>query len=290
MKPQFIAEVSSNHHGSLARCKQFIDCAYDIGCDAVKFQLFKIEELFSPEACQAKPELVFRKAWELPVNFLSELSRYSHLRGLKFACTPFYLKAVQELAPYVDFFKIASYELLWDDLLIHCAMTGKPVMLSTGMATMSEIHHAVDTLVTAGCSDVTLLHCISSYPTPIDQCNLAAIDTLRNATSCKVGWSDHSASPQVVHRAIHQWGATAIEFHLDLEGDGDEFKTGHCWLPKPMKEVINLISNASLTRDWTDADGNGEKVPSHIEMIERTWRADPSDGLRPLKETRLQIV
>jgi N-acetylneuraminate synthase len=290
MKPHFIAEVSSNHHGDLDRCKQFIDCAADIGCDSVKFQLFRIEELFSPEAREAKPELNDRKAWELPVDFLPALSQYSHARGLKFSCTPFYLKAVEELDPYVDFFKIASYELLWDELLIRCAMTGKPVVLSTGMATIPEINHAVDTLVAAGCRDITLLHCISGYPTPIDQCNLAAIETLRQATGCKIGWSDHSVSADVVHRAIHRWGANTIEFHLDLDGAGDEFKTGHCWLPEPMAKLIASITDVSLTRDWTAADGHGEKRPSQIEAVERTWRADPSDGLRPLKETRLQIA
>lgn len=290
MKPHFIAEVSSNHHGDLDRCKQFIDCAADIGCDSVKFQLFRIDELFSPEARQAKPELNDRKAWELPVDFLPALSQYSHARGLKFSCTPFYLKAVEELDPYVDFFKIASYELLWDQLLIRCAMTGKPVVLSTGMATIPEINHAVDTLVAAGCRDITLLHCISGYPTPIDQCNLAAIETMRQMTGCKIGWSDHSVSAKVVHRAIHRWGASTIEFHLDLDGAGDEFKTGHCWLPDPMADVIASIADASLTLDWTAADGHGEKRPSQIETIERTWRADPSDGLRPLKETRLQIA
>jgi N-acetylneuraminate synthase len=290
MKPHFIAEVSSNHHGDLDRCKQFIDCAADIGCDSVKFQLFRIEELFSPEARQAKPELNDRKAWELPVDFLPALSQYSHARGLKFSCTPFYLKAVEELDPYVDFFKIASYELLWDELLIRCAMTGKPVVLSTGMATIPEINHAVDTLVAAGCRDITLLHCISGYPTPIDQCNLAAIETLRQATGCKIGWSDHSVSADVVHRAIHRWGANTIEFHLDLDGVGDEFKTGPCWLPEPMAKLIASITDGSLTRDWTAADGHGEKRPSQIEAVERTWRADPSDGLRPLKETRLQIA
>lgn len=290
MKPQFIAEVSSNHHGDLERCKQFIDCAADIGCDSVKFQLFRIEELFSPEARKAKPELNDRKAWELPVEFLPALSQHSHDRGLKFSCTPFYLQAVEELAPFVDFFKVASYELLWDDLLIRCALTGKPVVLSTGMATIDEINHAVDTLVAAGCTDVTLLHCISGYPTPIDQCNLAAIDTIRKTTGCDVGWSDHSVNARVIHRAIHHWGATTVEFHLDLDGTGDEFKTGHCWLPAPMKTLISQITDASLTGQWTDADGHGEKTPSPAELPDRAWRADPIDGLRPLLATRAQLV
>jgi sialic acid synthase SpsE len=290
MKPHFIAEVSSNHHGDLERCKQFIDCAAEIGCDSVKFQLFKIEELFSWEARNARPELNARKAWELPVEFLPALADHTHDRGLKFSCTPFYLDAVVELEPYVDFYKIASYELLWDELLIRCALTRKPVVLSTGMATMDEINHAVDNLVAAGCQDLTLLHCISGYPAPVEECNLSAIETIRRLTGCNVGWSDHSVNSSVIHRAIHQWGATTVEFHLDLDGAGDEFKTGHCWLPDPMKTLISQIDDPSLTRHWTDADGHGEKTPSPAELPDREWRADPLDGLRPLQETRLHLV
>ena len=74
-----------------------------------------------------------------------------------------------------------------------------------------------------------VLHCTSAYPTPFFEANLSAIDTIRSATNCEVGWSDHTVEPGVIHRAIHKWGAKVIEFHLDLDGIGDEFKTGHCW-------------------------------------------------------------
>src|SRR5690606_10739479 len=126
---------------------------------------------------------------------------------IQFSVTPFYLDAVEELRPHVDFYKVASYELLWHDLLRTCARTGKPVVLSTGMATMDEIAAAVAATREAGCTDLTLLHCTSSYPTPAGQCNLAAIQTLRETFGCKVGWSDHSVDPGVVSRAIHRWGA-----------------------------------------------------------------------------------
>jgi len=290
MKSHFIAEVSSNHHSDLGRCKQFIDCAADIGCDSVKFQLFKIEELFSSEARTFNPELNQRKSWELPISFLPELSKHTHTRGLKFSCTPFYLEAIEELEPYVDFYKVASYELMWDDLLIRCALTSKPTVLSTGMATLDEINHAVDVLVTAGCKDLTLLHCISGYPSPVTECNLSAIETIRKSTGFQVGWSDHSVNANVIHRAIHRWGATMVEFHLDLDGSGDEFKTGHCWLPEPMQVLISEIDNPLLSDGWSIADGSGQKLPSPSELADRAWRADPSDGLRPLKETRQQLL
>lgn len=280
MSTQFIAEVSSNHHRDLARCFDFIDTAARIGCDAVKFQLFKIDQLFAPEILAKSETHRKRKDWELPLAFLPELAKRSLDQGIQFSCTPFYLDAVAELEPHVDFYKIASYELLWDDLIRACARTGKPLVLSTGMATLPEIHHAVDIAHDAGCSELTLLHCISGYPTPPHECNLAAIQTLHTAYGCSVGWSDHSVSPAVLYRAIHAWGASTIEFHLDLEGQGAEFDAGHCWLPSQIENVIQTI------KIGFNADGNGDKQPALSEVTDRDWRADPTDGLRPLRNTR----
>ena len=276
----FIAEVSSNHAQDLKRAFDFIDKSALAGCYAVKFQLFKLERLFSPEALRIKPELLKRKTWELPLEFIPKLSERCQKRGIKFSCTPFYLDAVDELSPYVDFFKIASYELLWDDLLAKCANTGLPVIISTGMATLSEIEHAVEILKSNGCHNPVLLHCTSAYPTPYNEANLAAIETIRACTGCQVGWSDHTVDPGVMHRAIHKWGATTIEFHMDLEGKGEEFSAGHCWLPDKIASVIKDVNHAF------DADGNGVKEPVISELSDREWRADPSDGLRPLRSIR----
>jgi sialic acid synthase SpsE len=286
-KPEFVAEVSSNHNKNLQRCLQFVDVAADIGCNAVKFQLFKIEELFAPEILQKSPAHRARKQWELPGSFLPEISARCHERNIQFACTPFYLKAVEELFPYVDFYKIASYELLWNDLLTACAKMGKPIVLSTGMATMDEVKEAIDVFVNNGCKDLTVLHCVSGYPTPVSDCNLSAIETIRQAfghlesqINIHFGWSDHSVNSGVICRAIHRWGAEMIEFHLDLEGKGEEYNIGHCWLPEKIKSVIELTS-AGLK-----ADGNGIKMPVISELPDRDWRADPGDGLRPLLKTR----
>ncbi|MEI7816331.1 MAG: N-acetylneuraminate synthase family protein [Desulfuromonadales bacterium] len=281
MGVQFIAEVSSNHSRNLKRCLDFIDCSAEIGCDAVKFQLFKIEELFAPQVLAVNEQLRRRSEWELPVSFLPELADRCREKNIQFSCTPFYLEAVEELLPYVDFFKIASYELLWNDLLIKCAQTGKPVILSTGMATLDEVSEAVTVLRSAGCLDLTLLHCVSGYPAPVDECNLSVIETLRKSTGCPVGWSDHSVSQGVINRAVNCWGASTVEFHLDLDGTGDEFNTGHCWLPEQIGTVISEL------RIGEGADGDGIKKPSAKELPDRDWRADPEDGLRPLKNTRL---
>jgi sialic acid synthase SpsE len=278
--PLFIAEVSSNHHQDLDRCLAFIDASHSAGFGAVKFQLFRIDQLFAPEILKQSAEHRDRQKWELPTSFLPHLAIHAHERGLLFSCTPFDLAAVDELEPYVDFYKIASYELLWDDLLAACAKTGKPVVLSTGMANMDEIHHAVDIMHASGCKHLSLLHCVSSYPTPVDQANLKAIETLRNAFDVPTGLSDHSVDPGVLYRAAHRFDAKIIELHLDLDGEGEEFDAGHCWLPDQIATVIHTISTG------LSADGSGEKIPTPSETPDRDWRADPHDGLRPLKSVR----
>ncbi len=278
--PLFIAEASSNHGRDLARALGFVDAAAASGCDAVKFQLFKIARMFAPEILARSETHRARQAWELPLDHLAPLAARCREKNILFSCTPFYLEAVAELAPHVDFYKIASYELLVTPLLEACARSGKPVVLSTGMATLDEITQAAATLKRAGCNDITLLHCVSAYPTPVEDANLAAIETIRAATGCAVGWSDHTRRAAVIERAVHRWGASAVEFHLDLDGEGAEYAAGHCWLPHEIAPVIARI------RESVAADGTGLKVSQPSEAADREWRADPSDGMRPLIHVR----
>ncbi len=280
MTTRFVAEVSSNHNRDLARAITIVETASRVGCAAVKFQLFRVDELFAPEILAKSPKHRARSEWELPEQFLSPLAARSRDLGIQFACTPFSLRAVDVLQPYVDFYKIASYELLWEDLLRACAGTGKPVVIATGMATIDEVVRAADVLRQAGCADPLLLHCTSGYPTPVEQCNLAAIETIRAATGARTGWSDHSVSPAVINRAAHHWRAEMIEFHLDLDGAGAEYSAGHCWLPKQIGPVIEGIHHGVA------ADGTGEKKPVEAEIEDRSWRADPADGLRPMRSIR----
>lgn len=276
----FIAEVSSNHHKDLERCKAFIRTSADIGCNAVKFQLFKVDQLFAPEILARSEIHRNRKEWELPVEFLPEIKAYCDECKIQLSCTPFYLDAVEELAPYVDFYKVASYELMWDALLIACAQTGKPVVISTGMANLKEIDHAVSVLKKAKCEDITLLHCVSAYPTPVAECNLSVLETFRQRYQVKVGWSDHSVSTAVINRAVHKWQADCIEFHIDLDETGAEYAAGHCWLPQ---QIGPVITGCQLSRI---IDGEPHKQFAPSEASDRDWRADPIDGLRPLKNIR----
>lgn len=281
----FLAEVSSNHNGDLDRCKKIIDAVADAGCHGIKFQLFKVSELFSHEAIAFKPEIKDRVKWELDPELIPLLSDYSHKKGLLFSCTPFYLEAVDILKPYVDFYKIASYELLWDDLFKKCGETGLPVVFSTGMSKEFEIQNALNILNNSKCEEIIMLHCNSSYPTPIKDVNLNVIETFRNKFLPNVkyldfGWSDHTVKDSVVLSSVLNYNSKLVEFHIDLEGDGYEFESGHCWLPSQISSIINCLKEIKLSK------GNGKITPSESEIIERKWRADPSDGLRPLIKTR----
>jgi N-acetylneuraminate synthase len=303
MKTRFVAEVSSNHcveglrRGSaehLRRALAFVDKAADLGCAAVKFQQFRVRELFAPQAFEAHPFLLEREAWELPESFNEKLAARARERGIHFASTPFYAAAVDLLAPLVDFFKVASYQVLWLDLLARVARTGKPVVLATGMASLEEVKGALECLRANGCKDLTLLHCVSLYPTPVEEANLAAIATLRETLRVPVGWSDHSRNATVVERAVRRFGAAMVEFHLDLDGKGVEYlgqkaggQGGHCWLPGEINwPMRNLERHATGEQRKHPADGDGRKEPCAAEGHERSWRTDPSDGLRPLLHAR----
>ena len=288
-KIDFIAEVSSNHNRDINRMKEFIYASKEVGCTGVKFQLFKIDELFSPEILAKSETHRKRKEWELPIKYIPELADLSHSLGLSFSCTPFYLEAVDILEPYIDFYKIASYELLWIDLFEKCGNTGKPIVFSTGMATFDEVETTLNCLIATEAKDITVLHCNSAYPTPIKDANLGGINVLKkmietmdnqNQIEIKVGYSDHTVSPAVLYRAIHKYNVNFIEFHLDLDGKGEEYQSGHCWLPDQISEVITNV-NLGL-----EADGEEIFKPSTSELPNREWRADPSDGLRPLTKVR----
>ena len=286
MKPFLIAEISSNHNGSLARALDLIAMCGEIGFDAVKFQLFKIEKLFSKEILINSKTHRDRRKWELPENFIPELSTKVRDLGMQFGCTPFYLEAVEKLDPFVDFYKVASYEILWHDLITKCSDTGKNLMFSTGMANVNEIRNALSIITGSKSNEVTVMKCTSNYPTLPSDLNLSSISTIKKIgleyknMNFKVGLSDHSKSIPGILRAIHKYEVSAIEIHVDIDGAGVEFPSGHCWLPEEIKMLKNFIDEGLLS------DGKRSLAPAEAELKERDWRADPTDGLRPLKRIR----
>lgn len=280
---QFIAEVGSNHNGDYGRACELVDTAAAIGCDGVKFQLFRVDRLFATEALAEKPELNDRRQLELPEEWLPDLCLRAHRNGLLFGCTPFDLGAVsvlRGLVPSVDFLKVSSYSLLDTRLLHACAAAtaslGKLLMVSTGMATSSELS---DAWLDERRPTIAVMHCVSKYPTPARECNLSRIGHLRSLLGARVGYSDHSASPAVLLRAVLKWEAAYVECHLDLEDKaGAEWADGHCWTPGALEDVIQTVRLGADADCSTRADGQ-----------ERLWRADPSDGLRPLLSHRAAL-
>ncbi len=271
MSVDFVAAVSGNHHQDLGRCLDFVDQAAQVGCSAIKFQLFEAEDIASPILTDNDPSGLAKNR-VLPRSFLGKLKTRCLDVGIRFACAPFYLGAVNELLSHIDYFKISSAAMCWTELLVACAKTERPITLSTGMATLEEIQDAVFTLRDHGSDDITLLHCVSAYPVPVRAANLSAIETLRREFGYPTGWSDHSADPAVIYRAVHRFNAQTIEFHLDLDGTTEEYSRGHCWLPEQIQPIIATI------KQGLSADGHGEKTCASCEADAHKRRIAPNQN------------
>ena len=283
-KTKFIAEVCSNHNGNLNRALKFVDFAKEHGFYAVKFQMFKIDKLYSKDAkklfkiAKKKENVNCQKI--LFLKFMNIVKK----KKIKFSCTPFDISAVSYLKRYVDFYKIASYEMSWPLLLKECARSKKPIILSTGMANLKEVSKAVKILKMNNCKKISLLHCVSSYPAKINSCNLNSIDFLRKKFNCEIGWSDHTVNQLLVYSAIKNHKASYVELHVDLDGKGWENIGGkHCWLPNQIDNLMNYIKNEKKI------DGQLKKTFSKDEKLERRLRADPIDGLRPIRYFRKKL-
>jgi N-acetylneuraminate synthase len=283
----FIAEICSNHLNSIQRSKKLIDEAKRIGCDAVKFQLFKSDKLFSPEILKKSKSHRNIKSLELSKKLIPKLSQYTKSKGLLFGCTPFDMDAVDDLKEYVDFYKIGSYELLRLDIFHKCIKNRKDIIFSTGMSTELEIKKVLNIFKKNNFFKFSILRCVSNYPTKLDKVNLRSIETLSILLKkylpnkkIKIGWSDHTKNESVILKSVYKYDADIIEFHLDLDGKGPEYQGGHCWLPHEIESVIKLSKyNKKI-------DGSGKIHYQSSELGERNWRSDPKDGLRPMISER----
>lgn len=231
-----IAEAGANHNRDLGIAKRLIDVAAEAGADAVKFQTYTAEGLYSrktpnPKYLDERKLLKLRedgsgsqesiwdliKRVEIPWEWHEELATHAEKAGVDFLSTPFEEAAVDLLERVgVPAYKIASYEVTHLPLITYAARTGKPLLISTGMASLGDIERALDTANAAGCDQIALFHCASSYPAPFDILNLRAIQTLALAYGIPVGYSDHSAghTADVVSVAL---GACLIEKHYTLD-------------------------------------------------------------------------
>src|SRR5262245_27033059 len=198
-----VAEAGSNHNGDFERALRLIDVAVDAKADAVKFQNFKAAQLY-PRAAGASDYLLTSRPiydiireMEMPDAWVPRLAAYCRERHIEFICSPFDEGSVDLIDPWVSVFKIASYEMTHIPLLRHIARKGKPLIVSTGTATLDEVLHSVAELRQTGNDQIILLQCTASYPTPLDDVNVRALQTLRQATGLLTGLSDHSRDPIV---------------------------------------------------------------------------------------------
>ncbi|GAF26466.1 sialic acid synthase [Moorella thermoacetica Y72] len=223
-----IAEAGVNHNGDLELAKKLVDAAAEAGADAVKFQTFKAEEVATPGAERAQyqkdnmPEknesqLEMIKRLELSYVQFRELYEYCRQKEIIFISSPFDMESVDFLVELgVPYFKIPSGEITNYPFLRRIAGKKRPVILSTGMATLGEVEGALRVLREAGASDITLLHCTTSYPAPPEEVNLRAMLTMKHAFALPVGYSDHTMGIAVPIAAA-ALGAEVIEKHLTLD-------------------------------------------------------------------------
>jgi len=271
-KTLIIAEAGVNHNGDIKLARQLVDVAADAGADRVKFQTFNADQLVTKSAKKAayqnqttdadESQYAMIHKLELTRDMHEVLIRHCKARGIEFFSTGFDLRSIDLLVELgLDSFKIPSGEITNLPYLRHVGQYEKPVILSTGMANMSEIEAALNALELAGTprESVTVLHCNTEYPTPLRDVNLRAMITIREAFGVKVGYSDHTLGIEVATAAV-ALGATVIEKHFTIDRNlsGPDQKAS--LEPKELKAMVNAIRNIER------AMGNGIKHPSASEQ------------------------
>jgi len=265
-----IAEAGVNHNGDINLAKRLIDVAAEAGVNAVKFQTWKTELLVTKEAEQAEyqtentgvseSQFDMLKRLELSYDEFKELKSYCDTKNIMFLSTPDEFESANFLCELQDIFKIGSGEVTNLPYLRHIGKFHKKVILSTGMADIGEIEDALDILIDAGTKkeDITVLHANTMYPTPVEDVNLKAMQTIACAFGVDVGYSDHTLGIEVPIAAVAM-GAKVIEKHftLDKTMKGPDHKAS--LEPNELKAMVQAIRNIEK------ALGNGIKKPSKSE-------------------------
>ena len=273
-----IAEIGTAHGGNIEKARALIDEAASCGADIIKFQWVYADEILHPDTGFVNlPGGSIRlydrfKALEVSPDFFRECLEYTHQKGLLFACSPFGLRSLEELASIKpDAIKIASPEVNHIPLLRACASYyGKiPIILSSGVSTLGDIEKAI-ALLTGGkklgkeengmvLPPLTLLHCITFYPAPEDEYNVRCVDTLSKAFGFPCGISDHSLDPVLIPVLSCMTGGSMIEKHITLSRDTDGLDDPVALPPEQFAQMVSALHNASaiLTRFSRDEKASG---------------------------------
>ena len=268
-----IAEAGVNHNGDINIAKRLVDKAVTAGVDYIKFQSFKTEKLVSPIAKKANYQKVnindgddsqfeMLKKLELSEDQHQELISYCNLKGINFFSTAFDVDGVNFLNQLgLPLFKIPSGEITNYPYLKAIALCGKPTIMSTGMCNEVEIAEAISVLLQYGLKrdQITILHCNTEYPTPMDDVNLMAMVTLAKKFSVNVGYSDHTLGIEVPIAAV-ALGATIIEKHFTLNRNLPGPDHLASLEPQELMTMVKSIRNIELA-----ISGDGIKIPSKSE-------------------------
>lgn len=266
-----IAEIGNNHEGDEGLAGEMIAAAAESGATAVKFQTFRTEHFQSREDAVRFARL---KGFELSAAATARLASQARSKGLTFISTPLDLRSAAMLEPLIDVFKVASGDLEFIPLLQFLAVTGKPVIISTGGSDFVRIDRAVSCLLsswrdTGSRGDLALLHCVSAYPAPEDQLNLRAIRSLAARYPYPIGYSDHALGMFACVAAV-ALGARIIEKHFTLSKTYSTFRD-HALSAEPheLRELVTVLRSVSRML------GDGTKVlqPCEQELATRGGRS-----------------
>jgi len=288
-----IAEIGLNHGGHLSRALELVDAAAAAGASAVKLQSLDADRLVAP-SCPAPAHVRARSlkdffaAVELDLHAHRAIVARARRHGLAVMTTPF----AEELVPALDqlgfdAYKVASGDITYLGLLAKIAATGRPMVMSTGMSTLSDVDAAVDAAYANQCRQLAVLHCVSAYPTPPESENLLAIRTLAEAFRVPVGLSDHGGGlPSAV--AAVALGATIYERHLVLPGDTEAIDAPVSSTPDELKAIVRAMEHARV------ALGTGAKLCQPAEAVNVTASRRGLYAARPLRAgervTRADVV
>ena len=264
-EPTFIiAEAGSNHDGKLEQAKRLIDIASEAGADAIKFQAFKADKIFNEVK---KKNIVDKlKNLELHEDWYKELFEYANKKKMIFIASAFDEDSADLLDDLgIAAYKVASYELTHIPLLEHIARKNKPVILSTGMATESEVRDAVECIYSTENKQVIILHCVSQYPAEPANINLKSLLALKRIFECPIGFSDHTATIYAPIAAV-ALGATVIEKHFTLDKSLPGPDHVYALEPAELKQMVTGI------REVEKMLGTEEIKPAECEINEREWR------------------
>lgn len=259
-----IAEIGNNHEGSYTLAEELIGKAKDAGVGAVKFQTFLAERYVSPRNKERFERL---QKFQLTYEQFEQLAAITKKAGLLFISTPFDIESARFLGNIVDAIKIASADNTFYPLIEEIAQTGKPTLLSTGLAGLQEINLAKSLIEETWrkgdvYTDLAVLHCVSSYPVPANEANLAAINTLRAELNCTIGYSDHVVGNDAAVLAVAM-GARIIEKHFTIDNNYSEFRD-HQLSANPAT-LADLVKRIEDTRTML---GNGVVSMADCEAAE----------------------